>query len=162
VQHLVEGLERARLVIQARRELPRVTAVASQVMMLDGRLAEAEETLQQAASHRSAAAAVARRSQDQPATAGRAKAGQPTAGWDQPPDEDRLEQPARPLRVDPWSEAAILVVMASGQGCWRMPPPATRGSRWGRLDCSPCGGNWLDRRRAARPPVASTGSGARL
>jgi hypothetical protein len=75
-----------------------VTAVASQVMMLDGRLAEAEETLQQTASYRSAAAAVARRSQDQPATAGRAKAGS----------------------------------------------------------------NWLDRRRAARRPVASTGSGARL
>jgi hypothetical protein len=117
VQRLVEEQERARLVFQARRELPRVTAVASQVMLLDSRLAEAEETLQQAANHRSAAAVVARRWLDQPATAaGRAKASQPTVGWDQPPDKDRLENPARPLRVDPWSEAAILVVMASGQG----------------------------------------------
>jgi hypothetical protein len=117
VQRLVEGQERARLVFQARRELPRVTAVASQVMLLDSRLAEAEETLQQATSHRSTAAAVARRTLDQPATAARrAKAGQPTAGWDQPPDKDPQEQSARPLRVDPWSEAVILVVMASGQG----------------------------------------------
>jgi hypothetical protein len=116
VQRLVEGQERARLVFQARRELPRVTAVASQVMLLDSRLAEAEATLQQAASHRSAAAA-ARRSLDQPATAAsRARAGQPTGGWDQPPDKDRQEQPAGPLRVDPWSEAVILLVMASGQG----------------------------------------------
>jgi hypothetical protein len=116
VQRLVEGQERARLVFQARRELPRVTAVASQVLLLDSRLAEAEETLQQAASRRSAAAAAARRSLDQPATtAGRARAGQPTAGWDQPPDKDRQEQPAWPLRVDPWSEAVILLVMASGQ-----------------------------------------------
>jgi hypothetical protein len=116
VQRLVEGHERARLVFQARRELPRVTAVASQVMLLDSRLAEAEETLQQAANHRSAAAVVARRRLDQPATAARrAKASQPTVGWDQPPDKDRLENPARPLRVNPWSEAAILVVMAGGQ-----------------------------------------------
>ena len=93
-----------------------MTAVASQVMLLDSRLAEAEETLQQAASRRSAAAAVARRSLDQPATAARrAKAGKPTAGWDQTPDKGRQEQPAWPLRVDPWSEAVILVVMASGQ-----------------------------------------------
>jgi hypothetical protein len=85
-------------------------------MLLDSRLAEAEETLQQAASQRSAAA-VARRSLDHPATAARrAKAGQPTAGRDQPPDKDRHEQPARPPRVDPWSEAVILLVMASGQG----------------------------------------------
>jgi hypothetical protein len=117
VQRLVEGQERARLVFQARRELPRVTAVASQVMLLDSRLAEAEEQLEQAASQRSAAAAVARRSLDHPATAARrAKAGQPTAGRDQPPDKDRQEQPARPPRVDPWSEAVILLVMASGQG----------------------------------------------
>jgi hypothetical protein len=116
VQRLVEGRERARLVFQARRELPRVTAVASQVLLLDSRLAEAEETLQQAASRRSAAAAAARRSLNQPATAAsRATAGQPTAGWDQPPDKDRQEQPAWPLRVNPWSEAVILLVMASGQ-----------------------------------------------
>ena len=116
VQRLVEEQERARLVFQARRELPRVTAVASQVMLLDSRLAEAEATLQQAANHRSAVAVVARRWLDQPAAARSATASQPTVGWDQPPDKDRLENPARPLRVDSWSEAAILVVMASGQG----------------------------------------------
>jgi hypothetical protein len=116
VQHLVEGQERARLVFQARRELPRVTAVASQVMLLDSRLAEAEETLEQATRHRSAAAALARRSLDQPATAARRAKAQPTAGVDQPPDKDPVEQQPRPLRVDPWSAVAILVVMASGQG----------------------------------------------
>ena len=116
VQHLVEGQERARLVFQARRELPRVTAVASQVMLLDSRLAEAEETLEQATRHRSAAAALARRSLDQPATAARRAKAQPTAGVDQPPDKDPVEQQTRPLRVDPWSAVAILVVMASGQG----------------------------------------------
>ena len=57
VQHFVEAQERARLVFQARRELPRVTAVASQVMLVDSRLAKAEETLRQAVSHRSATAA---------------------------------------------------------------------------------------------------------
>jgi hypothetical protein len=101
VQRLVEGQERARLVFQARRELPRVTAVASQVMLLDSRLAEAEEALRQATSHRSATAAAARRALDRPAMAA---------------DEDRQEQPARPLGVDPWSEAVVLVVTAGGQG----------------------------------------------
>src|SRR6266542_3196472 len=41
-QGFVEAHERARLVFHARRELPRVTAVASQVMVTDSRLAEAE------------------------------------------------------------------------------------------------------------------------
>jgi hypothetical protein len=45
VQRFVRSQERARLVFQARRELPRVTAVASQVMLVDSRLAQAEESL---------------------------------------------------------------------------------------------------------------------
>src|SRR6266542_2022832 len=56
-QGFVEAHERARLVFHARRELPRVTAVASQVMVTDSRLAEAEALLRQALSDRSAAAA---------------------------------------------------------------------------------------------------------
>jgi hypothetical protein len=59
VQRFVESQERARLVFQARRELPRVTAVASQVLLVDSRLAQAEEALRQAVGHRSAAAAAA-------------------------------------------------------------------------------------------------------
>src|SRR5215213_3988715 len=61
VQRFVEAQERARLVFQARRELPRVTAVASQVMLVDSRLAKAEEALRQAVGGRSAAAAIPRR-----------------------------------------------------------------------------------------------------
>jgi hypothetical protein len=56
VQRFVEAQERARLAFHARRELSRVTAVASQVMVVDSRLAEAETTLRQAAIERSAAA----------------------------------------------------------------------------------------------------------
>src|SRR4029453_8164546 len=56
VQRFVEAQERARLAFHARRELSRVTAVASQVMVVDSRLAEAETTLRQAAIDRSAAA----------------------------------------------------------------------------------------------------------
>src|SRR5215217_3009675 len=59
VQRFVRSQERARLVFQARRELPRVTAVASQVLLVDRRLAQAEEALRQAVGHRSAAAAAA-------------------------------------------------------------------------------------------------------
>jgi hypothetical protein len=55
VQRFVAAQERARLVFQARRELPRVTAVASQVILVDSRLAKAEETLRQAVDQRSAA-----------------------------------------------------------------------------------------------------------
>ena len=58
VQRFVEAQERARLVFQARRELPRVTAVASQVMLVDSRLAKAEEALQQAVGYCSTAAAI--------------------------------------------------------------------------------------------------------
>jgi hypothetical protein len=56
VQLFVEAQERARLAFHARRELSRVTAVASQVMVVDSRLAEAETTLRQAAIDRAAAA----------------------------------------------------------------------------------------------------------
>jgi hypothetical protein len=118
VQRFVQGQERARLVFQARRELPRVTAVASQVMLVDSRLAQAEETLRQAVSHRSAAAAVARSgAMDQPGTAGTppAIAADHTAGR-RPSDMDAsLKQPAWLPMLDPWSEAALLVVIASGQ-----------------------------------------------
>src|SRR5919106_177773 len=119
VQRFVEAQERARLVFQARRELPRVTAVASQVMLVDSRLAQAEETLRQAVSHRSAAAAVARsHAMDRPGTVGTqpVRAADDTAGRRQSGSDAALEQPARLPMLDPWSEAAILVVIASGQG----------------------------------------------
>jgi hypothetical protein len=45
VQRFVQSQERARLIFQARRELPRVTAVASQVLLVDRRLAQAKEAL---------------------------------------------------------------------------------------------------------------------
>jgi hypothetical protein len=117
VQRFVEAQERARLVFHARRELPRVTAVTSQVMLVESRLAEAEEALRQAAGRRAAAAAVARRAQDRPGAAGQPTAGGRPAGREQLPDEGRRpERPARPLSLDPWSEAAILAVLAGGQG----------------------------------------------
>jgi hypothetical protein len=96
VQHFVGSQERARLVFQARRELPKVTAVASQVMLVDSRLRQAEEALEQAISHRSAVAAAGRRR----ATAEPAATGKP---------------PARPAVLGPWSEAAILTLTAGGQ-----------------------------------------------
>jgi hypothetical protein len=120
VQRFVEAQERARLVFQARRELPRVTAVASQVMLVDSRLARAEEALRQAVGHHSAAAAIPRRhASDRSGTVGSAE---PMAAADDPPgprqraDMDAgSEQPARLPMLDRWSEAAILVVIAGGQ-----------------------------------------------
>jgi hypothetical protein len=106
VQRFVEAHERARLAFQARRELPRVTAVTSQVMLIDSRLAEAEEALRQAASQRSAAAA-ARRGPVRGAAASPTVVGERAASWERPPG---------PLTLDPWSEAAVLVVLAGGQG----------------------------------------------
>jgi hypothetical protein len=97
VQRFVGSQERARLIFQARRELPRVTAVASQVMVVDSRLTQAEEALRQAAGHRSVAAAAAAA---ESVTAEPAPTGTP---------------PARPSLVGPWSEAAILTVVAAGQ-----------------------------------------------
>jgi hypothetical protein len=94
VQRFVRSQERARLVFQARRELPRVTAVASQVMLVDSRLAQAEETLRQAVGHREAVAAAAERDATTDA---------------------RPEPPARPALLGPWSEAAVLAVTAAGQ-----------------------------------------------
>jgi hypothetical protein len=119
VQRFVEAQERARLVFQARRELPRVTAVASQVMLVDSRLAKAEEALRQAVGHRSAAAAIpGSRAIDRSAPAG----GEPTVAADDRPGRRRRsdmdagsEQPVRPPMLDRWSEAAILVVIAGGQ-----------------------------------------------
>ncbi|HEY4790504.1 MAG TPA: hypothetical protein VIJ05_04125, partial [Actinomycetes bacterium] len=93
VQRFVGSQERARLVFQARRELPRVTAVASQVMLVDSRLTQAEQALRQAAGHRSVAAAVSAGAE--PTTTG--------------------TPPARPSLLGPWSEAAILTVVAGGQ-----------------------------------------------
>jgi hypothetical protein len=111
VQSFVAAQERARLVFHARRELPRVTAVASQVMLVDNRLAEAEELLDRAAqhrsSHRSSVAAVARGRADGPVTPaidGHA----PAAG----PVPDRRRRPV----LSPWSQTAILAVVAGGQG----------------------------------------------
>jgi hypothetical protein len=94
VQRYVGSQERARLVFQARRELPRVTAVASQVMLVDRRLAEAEETLRRAVSRHADAAAAA-------------ESGTTT--------DASSEQPARPAMLGPWSEAAVLAVTAGGQ-----------------------------------------------
>jgi hypothetical protein len=93
VQRFVGSQERARLVFQARRELPRVTAVASQVMLVDSRLTQAEQALRRAAGHRSVAAAAS--ADAEPATTG--------------------TPPARPSLLGPWSEAAILTVVAGGQ-----------------------------------------------
>jgi hypothetical protein len=95
VQRFVGSQERARLVFQARRELPRVTAVASQVMLVDSRLTQAEEALRQAAGHRSAAAAGPTGATAEPAAPG--------------------TPPARSSLLGPWSEAAILAVVAGGQ-----------------------------------------------
>ena len=119
VQRFVEAQERARLVFQARRELPRVTAVASQVMLVDSRLAKAEEALRQAVGHHSTAAAIPRRHEiDRAETVGIEPietAGDPT-GRRQPSDMDAsLEQAVRLPMLDRWSEAAILVVIAGGQ-----------------------------------------------
>jgi hypothetical protein len=119
VQRFVEAQERARLVFQARRELPRVTAAASQVMLVDSRLAKAEEALRQAAGHRSTTAAIPRRHEiDRAETVGIKPimtAGDPP-GRQQPSDMDAgSEQPARLPMLGPWSEAAILVVIAGGQ-----------------------------------------------
>ena len=119
VQRFVEAQERARLVFQARRELPRVTAVASQVMLVDSRLAKAEEALRQAVGHRSAAAAIPGRD-----AVGRSVpvGSEPMMATDDPPGQVQRsaldagsEQPARLPMLDQWSEAAILVVIAGGQ-----------------------------------------------
>jgi hypothetical protein len=117
VQRYVEAQERARLVFQARRELPRVTAVASQVMLVDRRLADAEEALRQAAGHLLAAAAAA-----------------PTAGPEPPPDDRRRPgHAAPPPTLHRWSEAAILVVLAAGQGVLAATAAAGAGLRAGAL-----------------------------
>jgi hypothetical protein len=96
VQRFVEAQERARLAFQARRELSRVTAVASQVMVVDSRLAEAETTLRQAAIERSAAAKRA-------------------ASLLEPPGPP-LGQPSQRRMLGPWTEAVILAVVAGGEG----------------------------------------------
>jgi hypothetical protein len=110
VQRFVSSQERARLVFQARRELPRVTAVASQVMLVDRRLAQAEATLRQAVDHRLAAQAAAE-----------------TAATMDP----RPERPARTALLDPWSEAAILAATAGGQAV--LAATAARDARLGPL-----------------------------
>jgi len=118
VQRFVEAQERARLVFQARRELPRVTAVASQVMLVDSRLTRAEEALRQAIGHRSAAVAIPwQPAIDRSGTV----ATEPIPAADDPPGWQRSgmdagsEQPGRLPMLDRWSEAAILVVIAGGQ-----------------------------------------------
>jgi hypothetical protein len=110
VQRFVSSQERARLVFQARRELPRVTAVASQVMLVDRRLGQAEETLRQAVDHRLAAAAAA----ETVATV-----------------DARPERPARTALLGPWSEVAILAATAGGQAV--LASTAARDARLGPL-----------------------------
>jgi hypothetical protein len=108
VQSFVAAQERARLVFHARRELPKVTAVASQVMLVDNRLAEAEELLDRAAQHRSSAATAARsRAADGPAT---------PAMDDQAPATGPVPDHSRQPVLGPWSRAAVLAVVAAGQG----------------------------------------------
>jgi hypothetical protein len=107
VQSFVAAQERARLVFHARRELPRVTAVASQVMLLDNRLAEAEELLDRAVQHRSSAAAARSRAADGPAT---------PAMDDQAPATGPVPDHSRQPVPGPWSRAAVLAVVAAGQG----------------------------------------------
>jgi hypothetical protein len=119
VQRFVEAQERARLVFQARRELPRVTAVASQVMLVDSHLTQAEAALRQAVGHHSTAAAIPRsHAIDRSATVDP----EPIMAAEDPPgrrprsDLDAGSgQPARLPMLDRWSEAAILVVIAGGQ-----------------------------------------------
>jgi hypothetical protein len=106
-------------VFQARRELPRVTAVASQVMLVDSRLAKAEEALRQAVGHRSAATAIpGSHAIHRSVTVG----SEPMTAADDPPGQSQRsamdagsEQPGPPPMLDRWSEAAILVVIAGGQ-----------------------------------------------
>jgi hypothetical protein len=108
VQSFVAAQERARLVFHARRELPRVTAVASQVMLVDNRLAQAEELLDREVQHRSTVAAVERsHAAAAPATAA-IDGHVPAAG----PVPDRRRRPV----LGPWSQATVLVVVAGGQG----------------------------------------------
>jgi hypothetical protein len=111
VQSYVAARERARLVFHARRELPRVTAVASQVMVIDSRLAEAEDLLERARQHRLAAADFVRRpaggGSATPATDGRPRA---------PATATPPGQPIRRLALGGWWQAAVLVVVAGGQG----------------------------------------------
>ena len=116
VQRFVESQERARLVFQARRELPRVTAVASQVLLVDCRLAQAEEALGQAVGHRSAAAAATQggataqpATGPQPIEAAEVASGRPSGA------DAAADRPGRPTLLGPWSEAAILAVIAGGQ-----------------------------------------------
>ena len=119
VQRFVEAQERAHLVFQARRELPRVTAVASQVMLVDSRLAKAEEALRQAVDQRSARAAIpGSHAIDRSVPVGSA----PIMAADDPPGQAQRsamdagsEQSARLPMLGRWSEAAILVVIAGGQ-----------------------------------------------
>jgi hypothetical protein len=119
VRRFVEAQERAHLVFQARRELPRVTAVASHVMLVDSRLAKAEEALRQAVGHRSTAAAIPRRHEiDRAETAGIKPimtAGDPPGRRQRSDMDAGSEPPARLPMLDRWSEAAILVVIAGGQ-----------------------------------------------
>ena len=114
VQGFVAAHERARLVFHARRELPRVTAVASQVMVVDSRLAEAEAILEQAVSDRSAAAAQ-RRAADRTGVTSGEGVEDPT-GQRQSSVTMRSVQPSRQYALGTWSEAAILAVVAGGEG----------------------------------------------
>jgi hypothetical protein len=115
VQSFVAAQERARLLFHARRELPRVSAVASQVMLVDSRLAEAEELLERTARQRASAAAARHRAVGGSAMDGRAApgaAGQPNA----PITAPLPGQPTWRRALGPWSEVAVLAVVAGGQG----------------------------------------------
>jgi hypothetical protein len=115
VQRFVEAQERARLAFQARRELSRVTAVASQVMVVDSRLAEAEASLDQAVADRSTAARRHAAARAWPAPDGEPAGG--AAGPRHPPGTaPAAEQAGRRRALGAWTEAVILAVVAGGEG----------------------------------------------
>jgi hypothetical protein len=112
VQRFVRAQERARLIFHARRELPRVTAVASQVMLVDSRLVQAEEALRQAVAHRAAMSLGPPRTLEPPGVVARPSTTVDDLAPRQPPGIGR----SRPPLIGPWSEAAVLAGVAGGQG----------------------------------------------
>ncbi len=115
-QGFVEAHERARLVFHARRELPRVTAVASQVMVTESRLTEAEAALRQAAGDRAAAAARRRAAEQAGSAAADAEAFDAAGTQPSTAAPPRRGQPGRRYVLGQWSEAVVLAVVAGGEG----------------------------------------------
>ncbi|HEX6674510.1 MAG TPA: hypothetical protein VF486_05730 [Actinomycetes bacterium] len=115
-QGFVEAHERARLVFHARRELPRVTAVASQVMVTESRLTEAEALLRQAASDRSAATARRRAAERGGPAPTEEDAADVAGGQPSTAAAPRRGQPGWRYVLGPWSEAVVLAVVGGGEG----------------------------------------------